>query len=470
MPKLTKRFVESTEIKEKPYFIFDDIIPGFSICISPKGKRHYCFQYTKNKRTKRMWLGLHGVMTAEQARTEAVAKLSEVKAGGDPHQKKMEQNREPLLQDVVKRFVDEHVNLYCKVSTQEGYMRFLDKHILPRFGNYRISEINSSDVASLHLSLRDTSYKANRCIAVLSKLFSFAEKLGLRPNGSNPCGYLEKFPEKSRCRYLTEEETARLAKALDELKQYPDENLAAIYCIKLLLFTGCRRNEIKTLKWEYVDYEKKLLRLPDSKTGAKIVYAGGVVMNLLEEIKSHPRYPQGNPYVIWGQKPNTCLHNIQKPWERFCKLANISDARIHDLRHSFASFMVNEGTSLAMIAKLLGHSQVQTTERYSHIMAAPLIATTERITEKLGLLFNITERTQTKPAKHDVAIKGTTIRAPVYLTSTQAAEYLNIKRSLIESWRYQKTGPSFIKVGNCIRYRLDALEEFLNAKEKECKC
>ncbi|MBT5812207.1 MAG: site-specific integrase, partial [Rhodospirillaceae bacterium] len=141
---------------------------------------------------------------------------------------------------------------------------------------------------------------------------------------------------------------------------------------------------MRSLKWDYVDQKMQVLKLPDSKTGAKYVYVGNTVMNLLDEIRDHPTRPTDNPYVIWGLIEDSHLDNVQKPWRRFRKLAGIEDVRIHDLRHSFASFAVSKGMSLAMIGRLLGHSQVQTTARYAHLMAGPMTEAASSVTDVLG--------------------------------------------------------------------------------------
>ncbi len=471
MPKLTKRFVEATEVKGKPYFLFDELIPGFCIRTSPKGKRHYYFQYIRNRTRKRILLGQHGVMTAEQAREEAISKLNDVKAGADPHLDKTNKMREPLVKDVAQRFIDEHVMVNCKTATQDGYSHYLNKFIVPFFKNTKISEITRADVAALRHSMQHTPEGANRCIVIISKMFNLAEVWGLRAEGTNPCRHITKFPTKSRNRYLSKEEAKRLGDVLDELKQYPDENLAAVYCIQLLMLTGCRLGEIRTLKWEYIDYENEVIRLPDSKTGAKTVYVGNAVISLLQEIKQHPNRSAGNPYVIWGKKPDACINNIQSPWRRFRNLAGLDDLHIHDLRHSFASFAVNRGMSLPMIGKLLGHTQAQTTSRYAHLMAEPMKEAANSVTIELSQLLkvNTTLRNDDKQELQleTKTITGTTIKAPTYFTSIQAAEYLDVKPSAMVDWRYKKTGPSFMKKRGRIRYRVEALEEFMNDKSKQ---
>ena len=195
---------------------------------------------------------------------------------------------------------------------------------------------------------------------------------------------VKKYKENKRERYLTQEETKRLGDTLRRMEQEDSESLPAIFCIRLLLLTGCRLSEIQTLKWEYIKWDRQELHLPDSKTGAKIVYISQQVMQVLRDIKHHLDTPIGNPYVIYGKIENTHLHAMQKPWRRIRQRALLPDVRIHDLRHSFASYAASQGMSLQMIGKLLGHTQVQTTARYAHLMADPIKEAAGQVANAIG--------------------------------------------------------------------------------------
>ena len=471
MPKLTKTLVERAEVKNRPYFLFDDTLAGFCVRILSTGKRHYYVQYLKHKKVKRIAIGRHGLLTVKQARDQAVALLGEIKGGADPQQECSDKRKEPLFEDITGRFMKEHAALHCKPRTRKSYAWLMKKHILPYFKEQKITDVTKADIAHFQHALRATPTSANHCLQILSKIFNLSEMWGLRPDASNPCRHIKQYPSKGCERYLSKQEAKRLGEVLQEIKSYPDENLSAVYCIQLLLLTGCRLGEIQTLKWDYVDEEHQVLRLPDSKTGAKLVYLGSGVTNLLEEIRHHPLRPQDNPYVIWGKKPGTCLQEIQKPWRRFRKMADLEDMRIHDLRHSFASFAVSKGMSLPMLGKLLGHSQVQTTARYAHLMAEPLTQAASEVTTVLGNLIQV----DTKSQKQNLPvatlgisfIPGTRIEAPTFLTSDQAAAYLGIKPRLMENWRWRKVGPTFAKVGHRIRYNLNDLERFVTASSAE---
>jgi integrase len=174
------------------------------------------------------------------------------------------------------------------------------------------------------------------------------------------------------------DELARLGKALLEAEQNVTEPTPAIAAFRLLLVTGCRRNEIQTLKWEYI--QGTSLVLPDSKTGAKKVALGNVALEILMAM---PRV-SNNPYVIPGKRPLTHLTDLERPWRRIRKRAGLADVRIHDLRHSFASNAIGLGESLPMIGKLLGHTQVQTTARYAHLANDPVQLAADRVSSDMA--------------------------------------------------------------------------------------
>ena len=178
----------------------------------------------------------------------------------------------------------------------------------------------------------------------------------------------------------TEEEFRCLGQVLNEVEAEGSESLSAVTAIRLLMLTGCRLNEIQTLRWEDVDLEAGELRLPDSKTGARMVPLSRAAASVLSAL---PR-DADNPWVIVGRKPGEHLTDLQHPWQRIRARAGLDDVRIHDLRHSFASRALALGESLPMIGKLLGHTQVQTTARYAHLANESVKASGSRIADSIG--------------------------------------------------------------------------------------
>ena len=219
-----------------------------------------------------------------------------------------------------------------------------------------VSEVQRGHITDLHHKHRNTPYQANRILEVVRKMFNLAEAWGLREDGSNPCRHVQKYKEKKRERFLTEAEFHRLGQVLNEIAAEGPEHLASVAAIRLLMLTGCRLNEIQTLRWEDIDLEAAELRLRDTKTGARMVPLSTAAVSVLSAL---PR-KEDNPWVIAGKKPGAHLTDIQKPWRRIRSRAELDDVRIHDLRHSFASRALALGESLPMIGKLLGHTQVQT--------------------------------------------------------------------------------------------------------------
>lgn len=384
MPKITKRSVEGATPADKEFFLWDDELKGFGLRVYPSGRKMYLAQFRAGGRLRRVNIGLHGALTPDLARTEAMKHLSDVRLGGDPAKERDRRKASPTMKEFGQRFLDEHVAVHCKPSTYGEYKRSVDLFIDPKLGSHRIIDITRADIVDLHQSMKATPYQANRTLGVLSVMFSVAHTWGVRTDGVNPCWKVKRFREIKRERYLTPDELARLGQVLRDSDSEPE----AVNCIRLLLLTGCRLGEIQTLKWDYVDFGASVLRLPDSKTGAKIVPVGRVVINVLKAISKL----ENNPYVITGRVEGQYLTDMQKPWRRLRKRAGLNDLRIHDLRHSFASDALQLGQDLTMIGKLLGHTQVQTTARYAHLKTDPIRTAANQVSESIALALSKTAK------------------------------------------------------------------------------
>lgn len=368
MPKLTKRLVDAAEVRGAEYFIWDDDIHGLGLRVLPSGRKGYVVQYRAGRRSRRMSLGPSTVLTCEQARSRAVGIIAAARTGADPAAERDANRRAITVKQLADRFDREHIAIRIKASTANEYRRNLRRFILPALGRLSVTEVTRADVAKFHHELRHIPYQANRCLEVVSKMFNLAEMWGLRPDGSNPRKHIRKYPEEKRQRFLSAAELRRVGEVLRDMECERIELPSAILAVRLLILTGCRLNEIMTLKWEHVDFADRVLRLPDSKTSAKVVHLGQPAIELLQaagRIKA-------NPWVITGTLEGKRLTDLQPFWQRIRARAGLKDARIHDLRHTFASTAVAAGQGLPMIGKLLGHTQVQTTARYAHLAADPV--------------------------------------------------------------------------------------------------
>ncbi|RAI02609.1 integrase [Acuticoccus sediminis] len=395
MTKITKRSVDAAVPGDKEFFIWDDELKGFGLRVYPSGRKMYLAQFRAGGRLRRINIGLHGALTPELARTEAMKHLSQVRLGGDPANDRDRRKASPTMKEFGMRFLAEHVALHCKPSTYGEYKRSVELFINPKLGSHRIIDITRADVVGLHQSMKNIPYQANRTLGVLSIMFTVAHTWGVRTDGVNPCWKVKRYKEVKRERYLTADELARLGKVLREADEEPE----AANCIRLLLLTGCRLGEIQTLKWDYVDLKTGVLRLPDSKTGAKLVPIGQAA---IEVLKSIPKV-KNNPYVITGRVEGQHLTDMQKPWRRLRKRAELDGLRIHDLRHSFASDALQLGQDLTMIGKLLGHTQVQTTARYAHLKTDPIRTAADAVSDAIAAALAGAPKPETENRDVDTA-------------------------------------------------------------------
>lgn len=424
--KISKRVVEAIEPGPRDVFLWDSEMPGFGCKITPKGRRIYVFQYDKHGKTWRMTIGRHGIdKTAEEARQKARGLWGDLAEGGHPALERKQARSAPTLAEFAERYLEEHARPKKKPRSAAEDERMLRSRILPELGNVRITEITRAELARFHHDMRDTPAMANRCRMLLSKMMNLAEKWGIREDGTNPTRHMENYRELRRERYLSQAELVKLGEALSAAEAEGD-NPYAIAAIRLLLLTGARKEEVLGLEWEHVDLETPCLRLPDSKTGAKILPLGAPALEILARL---PRV-QGNPYVFPGKIEGQRYIAIQKAWLRFRAAATVEllaehddaavadlvadlarrlgrrptlkeceaaakkatvelptalqDVRIHDLRHNFASVGAVLGESLVVIGSILGHREVSTTQRYSHLSSDPRQAGAERISRKVA--------------------------------------------------------------------------------------
>ena len=380
MPRLTKRVVEAMPPNKS---IWDSDLKGFGARRKEGSSISYILKYRHHHRQRLYTIGRHGSpWTTEQARKEAKRLIGEVAAGIDPAVSRKAREVGETVEDVYRIYKEQDVEARLKPRTIESYHRYFSKYALPEFGKMKMTEVNYRDVNRLHQRMHVTPAMANHVAKKLSRLFSWAEENGYTPEDfPNPCRRVKRYKEKQKERYLSEKEIANLFHFLERGESDGTVRPWLAAAIKLLLFTGARRNEIMHLKWSMVKLDDHQLHLPDSKTGEKIIHLNEPAIEVLRSMQS------GKPddFVFPGRTPGFPIANIGESWRRIRPLFGFHDVRLHDLRHTFASIGVSNGMSLAQIGKLLGHTQPKTTARYAHVD----VRAVREGAEKIGLLLTM---------------------------------------------------------------------------------
>lgn len=358
---LSKRTVDKLSASGDTIF-WDAEIPGFGIRIYPSGTKSFLVQCRGPMGTRRVTLGRHDKISADDARRRAAILIDRVESGENTTRKPCSAAWTSVA-DLAERYLREYVATHCKPNTERAYRQTITRHILPSVGSLPIAMIGREHAAELHYRLRKTPNAANEVINALSRMLNRAEVWGLLPQGSNPCKSVTRYRTRKPERFLTEIEYQRLGEALDMMANKRGLWPSAVAALRLLVLTGCRSSEIRTLRWDDVDLERHEIRLRDSKTGPRTVPLSPEAVRVLTEL---PRAAE-NPWVVAGREATVPLAHIHHYWYRVRELAGLDDVRIHDLRHSFASRALALGEPLPMIGKLLGHKKLQTTARYTHL-------------------------------------------------------------------------------------------------------
>ena len=376
--KLTKRVADAARAEGAERFLWDAELPGFGLRVRPSGRRYYVIQYRSKGRTRRLTLGPHGALMPDRARRKAAKLLAEAHDGGDPAVTIRSVAKSITVADLAKRFVAQHAELKKKPASVRNDRLNLRLHVLPRLGPIPLAAVSRADIASLHHALRQTPTAANRVLSLLSKMFNLAERWGLRVDGTNPCRHVERFPERPRERFLSDDELAHLGSVLERAEKDGLASAEAVAAIRLLLLTGCRVSEILRLQWEDVDIERRCLKFADSKTGAKRIPLNSAAISVLDGLARR------SAWVLPGRDPSESLVNLAQPWNRIRDRAELGEVRLHDLRHTHGSSAASAGLSLHLVGALLGHRQPATTARYAHLAEDPVRDASERVGNRLA--------------------------------------------------------------------------------------
>ncbi len=379
MKTLSNRLVRKFTVKKDTVY-WDRDLTGFGVRVYPTGSKVYIAQARGPEGPKRVAVGRHGVIHADQARKRAALVIARIKAGEEAVPEPIKPAVGPTVAELAKRYLAEYVSVRCKPRTVKTLRSVVLRHIVPALGKLPLTAVGRAHVLGLHQSLHETPAIANQAVRTLSAMYRLAEEWGMIPERTNPCRAIAEYPVGRRERFLTEAEFDRLGRALDRIETEGGASASAVAAIRLLILTGCRKSEILTLRWEEVALDQAELRLSDSKTGARVVSLSEPAVKLLAGL---PRTP-GNPWVLPGTKPGTHLRKLDDAWQSVRSRAGLHDVRLHDLRHSFASRALALGEGLSTIGKLLGHARIETTSRYAHLARDSVRESAERVAASIA--------------------------------------------------------------------------------------
>jgi integrase len=291
------------------------------------------------------------------------------------------------------RWLADYVRIKLKPRTIVDYERIVADKIKPRLGALPVSAVTKGDVISFHAAMSNTPRRANYVISTVRALMTFAEDVGLRPVHSNPAKKIKMYRQAARERFLSEEEIGKAADAIARAEAGGKIGPYAAAGLRLALFTGARSGEITAAKWSHVDWQRKLIRLPDSKTNeARTIHLSEAA---LEVLRALPHY---GSYIVAGRYKDEPHQNLSRAWIIARAHGGLEDVRLHDLRHSFASLAAGRGISLYLIGRLLGHRVPATTQRYAHL-ARDVIAS---VNEELGAAMQAAiEKSSRGPDHHE---------------------------------------------------------------------
>jgi len=384
-----KTLREAEPIEGNSYQIFDTEILGLAAKVQTSGMRTFTLDYRYAGRQRRMTIGRWPEWSVTAARERAKDLRRMIDEGQDPLAAKEELREAPHITDMIDRYIREHLPKLAPVNAGDQ-TSMLRQMLEPAWGDRLVTDITKSDVAKFLDFVAEgrprpckqkpnnrarklqghkpTPVRANRVGEVLRKMFTLAVEWEWRAD--NPAQGFHRRLEHARERFLSPEELVRLAAALDKAA---DQRGASI--MRLCMLTGARVGEVRTARFEQFNLDYAIWSKPASTTKQRKIHRVPISQDVVAIVRQRQLVvPKGNVWLFPGDAVGKPVREVRRFWLKIRQEADLPDVRIHDLRHTFASLLVSGGASLEVIGRLLGHSQMQTTQRYAHLMESPLRA------------------------------------------------------------------------------------------------
>ncbi len=356
---------------------WDTVTTGFLLECRSSGGKTYALRYIDPAgKQRQIKIGRFEDITFGQAQKIAKKLRSEVVLGGNPAIRKERTKAIPTYAELARQHIA-HARTYLK--RPENTETVIKTHLLPRWGDMRLDEITSQAVSQWLAEKRKDLAPATveKLRVALGRSFELGKTWSVPGTETNPVRSVPRFRfDNARERYLTTEEAQRLLEACRQ-----SENSQLVHIVSLLMLTGARKSELLNAKWEHIDLAQRSWLIPDSKTGkARRIPLSSAALAVLADL---PRF-EGCEWLVPNPRTKRPYSGLKRPWATARKRAGLPDLRIHDLRHSAASFMINSGIDLFTVGRILGHADHQSTMRYSHLSNDTLVAAVEAGAAKLA--------------------------------------------------------------------------------------
>lgn len=376
---LTKDKLRDLAPRDRTFIEWDRKVTGLGVRVTPNGAKAFVLNYRNaDGASRRMTLGRVGQLKLADARDLALDHLSAIRKGDDPLGARQARRAAPTCAELFDRYLKEYATARKVPASIYEETRMIKRHLRPAFGTRKVASVDMEDIEKLHRKLVATPVQANRVLALASKIFQLAERWRIRPEHSNPCRLIERYPEAHRERYYSARELSAIGMALDALESgdgVPQANPFAVLALRLALFLGLRIGEVRHLRWEDVDLETRTIVLPKTKTGARVHSLPTAAQALLADA------PRAGEFVIAGRLDNKPMHYtaVFNVWKRAREMAGLKDARIHDLRHTIATMAAETGAGAHLVRDLIGHKTLAMANLYVGRMDEPVRDLRERV-------------------------------------------------------------------------------------------
>lgn len=396
--KLTKTAVDAAAPRARDYELRDTMIPGFLVKITPAGRKIFMVAYVAhNGQRRKPAIGRYGEVTVEQARNIAQDWLAQVRRGIDPSMERAAARRAPTVKQLFERFMTDYSESRNKPSTVRSNRGYGKRHITPILGHLKVPDVTRSDISNLMKKLAKSPTNANRVLAVLRKMFNMAEVWGLRPDGTNPCRHVPKYPERGKTRLITDAELRTLFEYLDRAETERLEHPFILLAIRLQFEFAARMSEILQLEWSWIDFDNRRVVWPDSKTGGMSKPMSAEALRLFETAPKLENSPYVCPSVFDPHLPMS-KHTYYQGWRRILERIGLPHVGTHGIRHRSTTDIANSGVPVKVGMVLTAHKTVTMFMRYVHTEDEPVRAAAEAVTLRRQSLLEGTRAAAVAPS------------------------------------------------------------------------